>query len=188
MEDDYGYNYLTMASHGFPLGRESVYHPNANGAGLGRVHDRLTDSNIALLRISSSQGFRNETFAARLLDGTNIPPQKICGILDPIDIRTYDEVTMNNPFSGYCIGVHIGVQQTKVPSDDPAAEHRWITHEWTYFGNGLDEPMDGCCGSPILDQSGNVVSFFRFLTASGMGVGVAASTLEAWGYHVASPV
>ena len=187
VEDDYGYKYLTMASHGFPLGRESVYHPNANGARLGKIYDRLTDSDIALLRISSSQSFRNETFAAGLLDGTNIPPQKIGGILDPIDMRSYDEVTMNNPFSGYCIGVHIGVQQTKVPSDDPVAEHRWITNEWTYFGNGLDEPMDGCCGSPVLDQSGNVVSFFRFLTASGMAVGVAASTLEAWGYHVASP-
>lgn len=69
-----------------------------------------------------------------------------------------------------------------VPSDDLVAEHRWINNEWTYFGNGLDEPMDECCGSPILDQSGNVVSFFRFMTASGMAVGVVASTLEAWGY------
>lgn len=31
VEDDYGYKYLTMASHSFPLGRESVYQPNANG-------------------------------------------------------------------------------------------------------------------------------------------------------------
>lgn len=187
VEDDYGHKYLTMASHGFPLGCESVYHPNADGARLCRIHDRLTDSDIALWRISSPQSFHNETFAARLLDGTNNPPQKVGGILDPIDMRAYDEVTMNNPFLGFCIGVHIRVQLTKVPSDDPVTEHCWITNEWTYFGNGVDEPVDGCCGAPVLDQSGNVVGFFRFLTASGMAVVVAASTLEVWGYHVASP-
>lgn len=32
VKDDYGYKYLTMASHSFQLGRESVYQPNANGA------------------------------------------------------------------------------------------------------------------------------------------------------------
>lgn len=68
-----------------------------NGARLGGVHDRIADSDIVLLRISSSPNFRNEKFAARLLDGANIPPQIIKGILDPIDMRSYDEVTMNNP-------------------------------------------------------------------------------------------
>lgn len=32
VEDDYDYKYLIMASHSFPLGRKSVYQPNANGA------------------------------------------------------------------------------------------------------------------------------------------------------------
>lgn len=99
-------------------------------------------------------------------------------------MRRYDEVSMNNPFSGYCLGVHIGVQRSKIPSDDPLAKPDWVTNGWTYFGNQLDEPMDGCCGSPVLDQNGNVDSFFRFLTTSGLAVGVAASTLETWGYHV----
>lgn len=184
VEDDYGYKYLTLASHGFPSGRESVYHPNSNGVLLGRVHDRLKASDVALLKISSSQGFHNETFGARLPDGTNILPQKICGFSDPFVMRRYDEVSMNNPFTGYCIGIHVGVQQSKIPSDDPLVQHDWVTNEWTYFGNGLDEAMDGCCGSPVLDHNGNVVSFFRFLTTSGLAVGVAASTLSTRGYHV----
>lgn len=151
VEDNYDCKYLTLATHGFPLGRESVYQPNRNSARPGSVHDRITDSDIALLRISSSQSFRNETFAAKFLDGTNILPQTIKAIIDPLDLHSYDEVTMNNPFSGFCIGVHIGVQRTKIPSDDPVAERRWVTSDWSYFGNGLDRPMDGCCGSPILD-------------------------------------
>ena len=98
MEDNYGYR---LASHCFPLGCKSVYHANVNGPLLGRVNDRLTDPDIALLRPSSSQGFGNEIFGARLPDGTNILPQKICGIKDPFSVRKYDEVSMNNPFSGY---------------------------------------------------------------------------------------
>jgi hypothetical protein len=184
VKDKYGFTYLTLASHGFPLGRESIFHPNANGLLLGRVHDRLTDTDIALGRISSSQEIRNETFGARLSDDTSILPQKINGIKDLFSVRKFDEVTMNNPFSGYCVGVHIGVQQLRVPSDDPVIDHTWITNEWIYFGNGHDEPMNGCCGSPVLDETDQVVSFFRFLTPSGFAVGVAASTLETWGYKV----
>lgn len=46
MEDELGYRYLTLASHGFPLGKETVYHPNRNGVFLGRVYNRLTDMEI----------------------------------------------------------------------------------------------------------------------------------------------
>lgn len=42
--------------------------------------------------------------------------------------------------------------------------------------------MEGSCGSPVLDEEGNVVSFFRFLKLNGWAVGMAASTLETWGY------
>lgn len=48
VQDVYGYHYLTLASHGFPPGREIVYHPNPNGVYVGRVHDELTDTGIAL--------------------------------------------------------------------------------------------------------------------------------------------
>lgn len=186
---------------------------NNGGVLLGRVHDddRLPDTNtgIALCRISSSstqeeeeeeeEEISNETFGARLSDdttsttnNTTILPQKITGIRDPFSIRKYDEVTMYNPFSsGYCIvGVHIGVQLSRVlvsSDDDPVVDrHSWVTNEWSYWGNGRDddddEPtMDG--GSPVLDEDGKVVSFFRgLMSSSGFAVGVAASMLESWGY------
>jgi hypothetical protein len=36
-----------------------------------------------------------------------------------------------------------------------------IGHMWSVFENG-GEPIDGCCGSAILDEQGRVVAFFRY--------------------------
>ncbi|MCJ1260733.1 hypothetical protein MMC22_000595 [Lobaria immixta] len=185
VKDRYGYEYLTLGSHGFPLGREIVYHPNANGITVGEVHDRITDTDIALLRLAPSQRFSNITFGARLCDGTTISPQHIQGIKNPYQMRRFDTITMNSPFTGYCEGLYMGTGKLRVPADDPVVLHNWVTTSWTYFGNGRDEPMEGCCGSPLLDEDGFVVSFFRFLNRSGLGVGIAATTLETWGYTVA---
>lgn len=182
VEDEFGYKYLTLVSHGFPLGKEMVYHPNRNGVFLGRVHDRLTDTDIALLRLSTSQVYQNETFGAKLSDGTTVNPQIIRGIKNLFMMKRYDKVTMNNPFSGHCVGVHLGIEKGRVPSDENVLEHEWVTNEWSYFGNTGNEPMEGSCGSPILDEEGNVVSFFRFLNTKGWAVGIAASTLEIRGY------
>lgn len=109
-------------------------------------------------------------------------PNKILGIRDPFAMKYYDKTTMNNPFSGHCEGLHLGVEVRRVPSDDPVTEHDWVTTQWSYFGNGREEPMEGCCGLPVLDEDGFAVSFFRFLDSFGFAVGVAASTLERWGY------
>lgn len=51
VEDEFSYKYLILASHGFPLGKEIAYHPNRNDVFLGRVHDWLTNTDIALLRL-----------------------------------------------------------------------------------------------------------------------------------------
>lgn len=182
VEDEFGYKYLTVASHGFPLGKDMVYHPNRSGVFLGRVHDRPSDTDIALLRLTTSQVYRNETFGAKLSDGTTVNPQKIRRINNPFMMRRYDKVSMNNPFSGHCVGVYLGIEKGKVPSDENVLEDKWVTNEWSYFGNAGDEPMEGSCGSPVLDEEGNVVSFFRFLKPNGWAVGMAASTLETWGY------
>lgn len=163
VKNSQGYQYLTLASHGFPPGRELVYHPNVDGTLIGQVHDRLTNTDLALLRLSSAQASCNETFGARLSNGTTVLPQKVSGIRDPLSMRLYDEATVNNPFSGHCEGLHLGAEMRKVPSNDPVVEHDWVTMQWAYFGNGREEPMEGCGGSPVLDEDGNAVSFFRFL-------------------------
>jgi hypothetical protein len=183
VKDEYGSRYFTIASHGAPPGRESIYHPDLHGTLLGRVHDRLADSGIALVRLSPLQTYHNETFGAQLSDCT-ISSQRVHRIRDAFTIKRGDFVTMNSPFSGYCIGMHMGTEKKKVPSDDPVVPHIWITSAWSYFGNGIEEPMNGCCGAAILDDDGLVISFFRFVTSLGFGIGAAASTLSKWGYKV----
>ena len=56
VESPSGTKYVTCASHGFPLGLEDVYHPNAGGAIVGRVSKQLWDSDVSL--ILPSQGFQ----------------------------------------------------------------------------------------------------------------------------------
>ena len=128
------------------------------------------------------QVYQNKTFGANLSDGTILNPEKIQGIRSAFTMRRFDEVSINNPFSGYCVGLHLGVEKTRMPVDENGLEHKRVTNEWSYFGNARNEPMEGSCGSPILDEEGNVVSFFRFLGSTGLAVGIAASTLKTWGY------
>jgi hypothetical protein len=101
-------------------------------------------------------------------------------------MRRYDIITMNKAFSGHCEGRHLGVEMSKVSSDDSEI---WVTWEWGFFGNGREALMKESCGSPVLDEEGNFVSFFsfffltfRFLDPSGFAVGVAATTVQTWGY------
>lgn len=44
---------------------------------------------------------------------------------------------------------------------DTEGETEYIRHTWTVFENGSG-PIDGSCGSPILDQQGLVIGLFRF--------------------------
>lgn len=114
--------------------------------------------------------FRNETFGATLRDGTNI---------DPFSVRRYDDVSMNNPFSGYCIGVHVRVQQSKIPGDNFEADHTWVT---------IGSPMNGYIlvmgvMNLWMDVAGlqfwmKIATWSASSTPSGFAVGVSASTLE----------
>lgn len=184
VKDNDGHNYLTVASHGFPAGRDNVYHPNVNGSRLGRIHDRLINTDIALLRLSPSQHFDNITFGARFSDGTTEPPLQICGIKSTFAMQSYELVSINNPFNGFCEGLFMGSGKYRLPADGPVANHKWVSTVWVYYGNGRAEPMKGSSGSPILDKDGFLIGFFRYLTPSGLAVGIGASTLETWGYSV----
>ena len=82
------------------LGHERVYRSNINGILIGKVLDRLTDKNIALLRLSALQLYRDEIFRAKLAGGTIVKPNKKSGIPKSFLIRKNDKGTMNNPFSG----------------------------------------------------------------------------------------
>ena len=60
----------------------------------------------------------------------------------------------------------------------------YVTHQWHIFENG-DEPVNGSCGSPILDAEGKIVGLFRFKVAnSPLCLSVSAMELREYGYEI----
>jgi hypothetical protein len=62
---------------------------------------------------------------------------------------------MNNPFSGYAIG-QILATGIKIEGSGAMIEHKWMLMDCG------TEPVEGSCGSPILDDNRRVVGFFRY--------------------------
>ena len=186
VEDQAGSLYITLASDGFPVGQDRIYYPTPQGTFLGTVYARLGDSDIALVKLPANISFKNETFGAITADGIRLDGVLIAGIRDPYKMRSCDPISMNSPFSGYRDGLHVGVEMKKAPSDEAIHPHDWVTNQWLYVGNDGAGPTEGSCGSAILDEDEEVVSFFRFATRaqSGFAVGVAATTLSQFGYRI----
>lgn len=180
--------FITAASQGFPPSQELVFHPDDAGQPIGRVCERLTDSDLAIVRLSSNCSYVNQTFDCVTEDESFLPGTKVTGIRDAMKMPFYEEITMNSPFSGFCTGFHIGMEVRPIPSDFSVVPHKWCKSDWWYIGNGMDEPIGGTCGTVILDKEGKAVSFFKWLSVQkpGFANGVAASTLTNWGYNIIS--
>lgn len=176
--DHHGQPFITVATHGFE-DNGLVYHPNpVKGLVIGKIVDRLPGADISIVKLNSGLRYVNETF------GTKDNPNgiKMSGLLPcyPPHLRVYDPITMENPFSGSCEGCVLGMG-AKIPGE---GGKDYILHEWHIFENG-NEPLDGSCGSPILDSDGKVVGLFRFVTKTSLHcLGVSAMELRAFGYEI----
>ena len=175
--DRYGNKFITVATHGF----ESdglVWHPTPEkGKIIGKIVDQLPGTDISIAKLNSGLRYTNETFGTRENPSgvqasgisPNYPPHTLVG----------DAITMDNPFSGFCEG-QIMALGTKILGE--GAEH--IPHKWMIFENG-DEPIDGSCGTAILDEEKRVVGFFRYkLDNSGRCYAVSAMELRNHGYEI----
>ncbi|KAI9795165.1 MAG: hypothetical protein M1816_000187 [Peltula sp. TS41687] len=180
--------YITVATHGFPDGRATVYHPSNDGEVLGAIHDRLAYTSISLLQLLPGKSFENQTFDALTSDGMDLPGIQVKGFMNPFHLGRYSIVSMNNPFVGYVEGVHITAEKRKVPSDEPGVPHTWVSNEWIYVDNGREDALQGSCGSVVSDEDGNAICLFRFERKEqpGYAIGVAASTLQKSGYLVSA--
>lgn len=68
--------------------------------------------------------------------------------------------------------------------DGKDSSSKWIRHQWSVFENG-SEPIQGSCGSAVLDDQNRLVSFFRFQELDGRAVvGVSATVLREFGYEI----
>lgn len=169
---------ITVATHGFEEDG-LVYHPNPHkGTIVGRIIESLPGTDISIARLNPGLQYVNETF------GTCTEPDgiRMNGVSPayPPHLRVYDALSMNNPFSGSCEGVTMALGAT-IPE---AGDKEYVEHVWNFFENG-DEPIDGSCGSPILDAEGKVVGFFRFKVAnSSLCLSVSGSELRQYGYEI----
>lgn len=126
-----------------------------------RVYERLTDSDLTIVRLSPNSSFVNQTFDCVIEDQSFLPGNKVTGIRDAMAMPFYEEIRMNSPFSGFCAGLHIGTRVRPIPTDCPVVPRKWCQSDWWYIGIGMDEPIGGTCGTVILDKEGNAVSNFK---------------------------
>jgi hypothetical protein len=181
-----GDEYIMVAGHGFPLGEERVYYPSPNGVAIGDVVCRLGNSDIALARLRLGFSYQNESFENTTTSKSSVLNQ----IRDPFELRYPELLYMDNPFIGYAEGMWIATERLRVPSDEDVEVLNWVRHEWLWMGQGLvKEPVEGSCGSPVWDEDGNLVLFFRFVVSegpeAGQAIGVAATELHKFGFDLA---
>lgn len=172
--------FVTVAAHGFNPD-SLVYHPTpANGMVIGRVVKTLDNLDISLVKLNPGLQYTNEFFSS--LDGQPGPCPKSFVSKDPPTTRVYDRVFMDNPFGGRSEGMVTGLGVTVEGSQSTM----YVPHVWYQFDNPLGV-VDGSCGSAIVNERDEVLSFFRSKHDNeDMCYGVAAEDLSAQGYQVLS--
>jgi len=150
--DKAGTLFVTVATHGFNPDGE-VWHPKPNGILISKIIHEIPGADISLVRLNGGIRYVNHTF------GITTEPNGVAtnGLSPgyPPHLRRYDQITMNNLFSGYAKGriLALGI---KVETSGKRVEHQWL-----YMDCGT-EPVDGSCGSPILTDEGKFAGFFRY--------------------------
>ena len=90
---------------------------------------------------------------------------------------------MNNPFTGYCEGLIMALGAII----EDCGSKKYVKQMWSIFENGT-EPIQGRCGSGILDKHGRIIAFFRFQGVNGFSYGVLAKELQKTGYDIYSGI
>ena len=174
--------FITIPSHCVKL-HGKVYHPEPNsGDVLGTVVEQLGDTDVSIVQLKTGLRYVNETFSTEngedgvLINGINpgFPP----------DLRIGDSITMNNPYSGFCEGIIFGIGALVEGFNK---DQKWIRHQWSIFEDA-GEPIQGSCGSAILDNQKRLVSFFRSLELDGRSVSVSATVLREYHYEICGGV
>ena len=105
-----GEKFITVATHGFEADG-LVWHPNpTTGMVIGHVVDTSPGTDISIARLNAELRYVNDTFGSH--DEPN--GMRINGLTPPYPphLRAYDEVPMNNPFSGSSEGIVMSLGAT----------------------------------------------------------------------------
>lgn len=178
VKDQQGSLFITVASHGFE-DDGLVYHPDPDtGVIIGKIVKDLPGTGISLAKLNPGLRYVNETFRT---SGHPLGIQ-VDGISPghSPQLRSFDTISMNNPFSGDCGGLVFGLGCI-IPED---SDHDYVQHQWIILEDG-DEPVDKSCGSPIIDANGQVVGLFRYKMPNSRDCfAVSAQTLWDYGYEI----
>lgn len=148
-------------------------------------------SDVALLRLRPNLHYDNTLFQGR---SETDEPNRISGFASADDYLIGQEVTMNTPFSGVSRGLFIasGLKLVTDPNPDltSSTPFEYVEVQWTAWGNGRTEDIDGSCGAPVIYSPDNtVISLFRFMSQqNGIGYGLAAIELESFGFDFVNQV
>lgn len=169
--DPQGEIFITASSNGFNPDGE-VWHPSPDQGGIliGEVIRQLPHTDVCLIKLKKGTTYINETFQSKYyalgmkIQGLSVP--------EAPESRIGDMVTMNNPYSGYADGSIVALGCI----DDGG--HTFAKLNWIMFQCG-NHAIAGSCGSPILDENGRVLSFFRYeITGTKDTFGFEASQLK----------
>lgn len=172
--DRSGTSFITVADHGFNDDGE-VWHPDPSGTLIGKIRHRFPDSDIALVQLEKNIKFDNKTFG-NVDDPAGSIPTRIA-----TKTLFFDNIYMDNPFAGYCVG------QILAPGVRVESSGIMIQHCWVAMDVSSDQgPIDGSCGSAIFNDDDEVVGFFRFKKHGSRDCyAVSSEMLIQAGYHIA---
>jgi len=169
---------MTGASHGFPIGEDTVYHPDPSGTGIGEVKYRLDTTDIALVKLGDGITFENKSFQSSG-QPSGVEFTQVVEDIHELEIGTV--LSMDTPFTGHVEAAYYGTKWARISNDSPDLKCQWVTQHWGWYGQDTDAiPTDSSCGSPVWDEDGKLVCFFRYLTRSGpfAGFGFGVSSME----------
>lgn len=185
VENRAGDKSLTVASNGFPLGNETVYHPGAaKGLVVGIIEKILKDTDMSLAKLRMGIRYSAQTFGSDLKPSVEMKSmRKSAGLL------IGENLTMENSVSGLCEGIFTASIWKCIPAaDENLHQLPWVVISNFYLRNGGgEETLDGrSCGSPVFTETGEVVGLFRLMTNKGKAYCVSAEVLIETGYKLSS--
>jgi len=122
---------------------------------------------VGLVRLEPGISYTNEFFESKEGGASGLIPRAFA---DTDSTKKYYTLEMDNPFNGSCAGTIIGLNSI-------FDGVKYQKHEWVVFEHGTGA-HDGYCGSPIVDENGQVTAMFRFADIKRADVGFALPAAE----------
>jgi hypothetical protein len=172
-----GKNFITVAAHGFTAGvGDYIYHPKVSVTDgnpddrnqIARIERLFGDTDIALAELKPGMTYSRTTFSE--LDSPMQPFRRFKDLRPENAMRPGDYVYMNTPFNGVCEGSLMRVSwcfQRATEKHPKQQETRTLISLFTYWGNGSNLFLEGCCGGVIWDKNLDVLGQFRYQDKDG---------------------